>query len=98
MYLYNVTVIIESGVQDAVRQRIEAQLFGHSDTGTPVKLLQMLDSPHEGATLCIQLHTETTEGIAAFQQHRLAPIQELTNREYPGKVLFFDSTMKYLND
>ncbi|SFC21701.1 protein of unknown function [Parapedobacter composti] len=97
MYLYNVTVIAENGVEAAVKQHIQMQLATQRNDETPARLLEMLDSPHEGTTYCIQLVTQDRPEITAFQKHHLTAIQALTDT-YPGKVLFFDSIMKYLND
>ncbi|WP_090604426.1 DUF4286 family protein [Parapedobacter koreensis] len=97
MYLYNVTIITENDIQDIVRQYIEAQIQGRRDEKISVALLELLDSPHEGTTYCVQLRAENSEEIAAFQQHHLAAIQAFANQHYAGKILFFDSVMKYLN-
>jgi len=98
MYLYNVTIIAENDVQDAVKRCIDAQLFGHPDSKHPLSLLEMLDSPHEGRTYCVQFRAENNDDILLFQQQHLSALQELLTRHYPGKVVFFDSMMRYLKD
>jgi len=96
MYLYNVTIIAEDGVREAVKQSIEAQLVGYRGDPT-IALLEMMDSPHDGTTYCVQLRVDDVAQIEAFQRGCLSAFQESVGRDYPGKVLFFDSTMKYLN-
>ncbi|WP_257669848.1 DUF4286 family protein [Parapedobacter tibetensis] len=96
MFLYNVTIIVENDIRDDVRKRIETLLFTHEGKKLPVALLEMLDSPHEGTTYCVQLRSENMEGITSFQTHHLAAIQQLATKEYPTKILLFDSTMKYI--
>ncbi len=96
MFLYNVTIIVEQDVHEDVKKHIEQQLFNQPEAPEAVALLELLDSPHEGITYCIQLRTENREGIASFQQRHLAAFQQLVSTRYAGKVLFFDSTMNYL--
>lgn len=97
MYLYNVTIIAENDIRDAVKQCINAQFFDYPDTTSSLSLLEVLDSPHEGTTYCIQLRTENSDDILAFQTQHWNVVQELLSQQHPGKVLFFDSMMKYLN-
>ena len=98
MYLYNVTIIAENELGDTVKQCIDAQLFDQPDGSPAVSLLEMLDSPHEGTTYCIQLRVENSDDIPLFQQRHIRILRELLAERYPGRVLFFDSIMKYLND
>ena len=97
MFLYNVTIIIENDIHEDVRRHIEQQLFSKQEAQHGVTLLEMLDSPHEGITYCIQLRSDSRDDIARFQSQHIGVIQQLVNNEFPGKILFFDSTMKYLN-
>jgi len=98
MYLYNVTIIAENDVSDAVIKHLRAELFGEQNPNLSLSLLQLLDSPHEGATYCIQLRCQDSTDITAFQANNLTILQTGLNELYPGKVVFFASTMKYLND
>ena len=96
MFLYNVTVIADSDIHGAMREAIEQQLRPYPKT--TVRLLELVDSPHEGITYCIHLYAEDEAAIEQFQQTHLQRLQQLANSEYAGKVLFFDSKMKYLID
>lgn len=98
MYLYNVTVIAENDIREAVKQYLNAQFFGRPDDMLSLSFLEVLDSPHEGTTYCIQLRTENSDDILSFQQQHWSAVQELLSQRHPGKILFFDSKMKYLND
>lgn len=98
MYLYNVTIIVENDVRDAVKQHLRAGLPGEQNPGGSWSLLELIDSPHDGATYCLQLRCRDRAAIAAFQANGFAALQTALNEQYPGKVVFFDSTMKYLND
>lgn len=98
MYLYNVTIIAENDIRKAVKQCIDTQLFTQQYAGPSLSLLEVLGSPHDGTTYCIQLRTENADNIRLFQQQHWQAMQELLSQQHPGKVLFFDSTMKYLNE
>lgn len=98
MYLYNVTIIAEDDVSRAVKQYLHTELFSAPDAGPALSLLELLDSPHEGTTLCVQLRCTAREDIAAFQTDRLSAVQAGLAGQYPGKVVFFDSIMKYLSE
>ncbi|HWK59017.1 MAG TPA: DUF4286 family protein [Parapedobacter sp.] len=98
MYLYNVTIIVENDIRDAVKQHLDAALFRNLEPSAPFSLLELLDSPHEGATYCVQLRCNDRADIIAFQTGDLASLQTGLNGQYPGKVVFFDSIMKYLNN
>ncbi len=96
MYLYNVTLIVDNDVGDAVKQHLHTELFGGQAPPDAYALLELLDSPHEGITYCVQLRCEDRADIVAFQTQGLTALQTGLAQRYPGKVIFFDSIMKYL--
>ncbi|MGV3762713.1 DUF4286 family protein [Parapedobacter sp.] len=98
MYLYNVTIIVENDIRDAVKTHLRAELFNEQEPDGGLSLLELLDSPHDGATYCVQLRSKDRAAIATFQAAGLATLQARLNEQYPGKIVFFDSFMKYLND
>lgn len=98
MYLYNVTLIAENDIGEAVYRYLTMQLTdGTHGTDNRPRLLEMLDSPHDGRTYCIQLLADNRDDITTFQQTRLASIRTHLEAVHAGKVLVFDSVMKYLN-
>jgi len=94
MFLYNVTIIVDKDSHQAIRAQIEHQISSYQDPH--VRLLELLNSPHEGVTYCINLQAASEETISQFQRSCLRQLKELADKDYHGKVLFFDSTMKYL--
>jgi len=98
MYLYNATLIAESDIGETVRTYLTERLVYEAEGGgTDLFFLEMLDSPHDGVTYCIQLRAETRDAITLFQETHLAAIRTQLETAYAGKILFFDSIMKYLN-
>ena len=98
MYLYNVTIIVENDVSDVVKQYLHDELLNEQDRDRSLSLLELLDSPHEGVTYCIQLRCHDWDDVSAFRANDLVTLQNRLNERYPGQIVFFDSAMKYLND
>lgn len=96
MFLYNISVIAEQDTGESARKMILKHVHTAAAAGISVSLLELLNSPHEGITYCVQLHADDMESITLLQQKLLNPLQDEANRLHPGKVLFFDSLMKYL--
>ncbi len=94
MFLYNVSVIAEEAIHQEIVVWIQDNIL--QSQKFEVHFLQMLQSPHEGMTYCIQVVLPSEEHIADFQQVHLLPLQELVAETYQNKVFLFDSTMKYL--
>ncbi|MEC3879802.1 DUF4286 family protein [Parapedobacter sp. 10938] len=98
MYLYNVTIIVENDIREAVKTHLHVARFDEQLPDAVFSLLELLDSPHDGATYCVQLRCKDRATIADFQAGGLTVLKTGLHAQYPGKIVFFDSTMKYLND
>lgn len=96
MYLYNVSIIVEEGLQSEISDLLNQQVDVIKTAGIEAKLLALLNSPHEGYTYCVHTHAEETGAILDFQDKFLAPLQAVTARKYGEKVVYFDSIMQYL--
>ena len=97
MFLFNATLIAENDISEAVHTYLTTQLTAIADDRFAPSLLEMLDSPHDGVTYCIQLRAGDRGEILSFQQTHLAAIRQHLETVYTGKILFFESMMKYLN-
>lgn len=94
MYLYNITLIVETEAEVAVLGMVRE--FMQEDATEQPKLLRMLDSPHEGATYSLQLQVSDRRSADGFREGRLATLQSALNAAYPQKVYFFESLMEYV--
>lgn len=93
MFLYNVSIIVE----DASHSQVFDWLSNIVKNQTlPIKLLKMLDSPHEGTTYCIQLTTADDAIIDAFQQSILLELQAYIGQHHREKAFIFDSKMEFI--
>lgn len=94
MYLYNVSIIIEPTAHKPVVSWIESLLTHQQNKN--LRFLQMLDSPHEGYTYCLQLIVEEETEIEMFKSSVIPALQQYIAEEHANKAFIFDSTMKYL--
>lgn len=94
MYLYNISIIIEPSAHTQVITWIENLL--HQQDNENLHFLQMLDSPHEGHTYCLQLIVQEEQEIEIFKSLTLATLQQFIANEHADQAFIFDSTMKYL--
>lgn len=99
MYLHNITLIIENEAETQVIAHIRNFLSAYSKPANvqTINLLKMIDSQHEGSTYCLQLQTSNQNSVSDFQQKELQEIQAEVEKLHPGKVLYFASTMQYLD-
>lgn len=96
MYLYNISIIAEDSVHQEVAKQLKEQLIDANKFET--RFLEMLESPHEGFTYCIQVTVDSEEAIQEFQDQHIPLIQALIGQPtYYGKVFMFDSKMKYIH-
>lgn len=94
MYLYNISIIVESERHELLIQWVKENWLSQLPEST--KLLKMLDSPHEGHTYCVQLVFEYPSDIPTFQNEKLSILQQYIGENHLEKAFLFDSTMKYL--
>jgi len=99
MFLYNITIIAESDSALDVGNSIRnfKDRYGLDEGEYSLKLLKLLESPHEGVTYSLQFQVENRHQILRFQQLHLQGLQTALEQQYPGKVLYFESIMEYLS-
>lgn len=99
MFLYNITIIAESDSAAGIGSRMQEfkTQFNAQSENNRLKYLKMLDSPHEGVTYCLQLEVSGQHDIALFQQQHLLGLQSALEQQFPGKALYFESVMEYLD-
>ncbi|SUJ05199.1 Uncharacterised protein [Sphingobacterium spiritivorum] len=94
MYLYNISIITEDSVHAEIMDWVKTGILSQNEY--PAKFLELLNSPHEGQTHCIQLVVEKEQDIETFNAKYLVPFQEFISTSHHGKAFIFDSIMKYL--
>ncbi len=94
MYLYNISVIVEEQAHHNFLQWLKSEWLSRVED--EVKLLKMLDVPHEGYTYCVQLVVNNEHDIEVFKNMHLVTLQQYIGDHYAEKVFLFDSIMQYL--
>ncbi|NGM62918.1 DUF4286 family protein [Sphingobacterium sp. SGG-5] len=95
MYLYNISILVESPVHDTFLHWLQSEWL--PSIRHDVKFLKMLDTPHEGHTYCVQLVVNSENDIRIFRDDHLVALQQYIGTHYGEKVFLFDSTMEYLS-
>jgi len=100
MLLYNVTIIIEETSAEAwLNWMQEEHIPEVMATGMFVsnRLLQVVDSPNEGLTYCIQYVAQSMEDYETYQQLFAPALQEDLNTKFRDKFVSFRTLMEYID-
>ncbi|HIY75893.1 MAG TPA: DUF4286 family protein [Candidatus Sphingobacterium stercorigallinarum] len=93
MYLYNASLIVEESVHNDLIIWTKQLLATKS---TAVRLLKMLDSPHEGHTYCLQVEVDSQEDIQELRIGLISELQQYIDHHHREKAFLFESVMEYL--
>lgn len=98
MLLYNVTVILESSIEDEWLEWIKTvHVPGVMATNCFVssRILKVLDSPNEGVTYCIQCIADSPGQYDEFKQ-RFEPVLSATHTQrFLNKFVMFNTLMEF---
>lgn len=93
MYLYNVSLIVEASNHEELLAWTQQFVARNTDT---LKLLKMLDSPHEGYTYCLQSEVKDDKELQRLRVELIQELQEHINHHHAEKAFLFESVMQYL--
>jgi hypothetical protein len=100
MILYNITVIIDEGIEGEWLNWIN-QTFIPNAMSTNLlassRLLKVLDSPNEGVTYCLQFITDNIGNYNDFKNLHAAEILDAHALEFKNKSVFFSSVMEFID-
>lgn len=97
MIVYNETVIVDEAIHKQwlswMQQEYIPQVMatGHFNRFT---ILNVLDSPNDGVTYCIQYFADSRESYNAFAQHHLQQLQALHFQKFENQFVMFNTLMK----
>ena len=97
MIVYNETIIVEEASYDnwiAYMRQVhipEVMATGHFDS---FKILNVIDSPNEGVTTCVQYNTDSEERFAKFYNQHLHPLHAAHHELYENKYVLYSSLME----
>lgn len=100
MILYNITVIIDEGIESEWLNWIN-QTFIPNAMSTNLlassRLLKVLDSPNEGVTYCLQFVADNIGNYNDFKNLHAAEILDAHALEFKNKSVFFSSVMEFID-
>lgn len=100
MILYNITVIIEEGIETDWLKWINESFIPDalsSNLLVSSRLLKVLDSPNEGITYCLQFIADNIQNYDEFKNLHAAILLDAHTAEFKNKSVFFSSVMEFIN-
>lgn len=97
MIVYNETLIVEeSAYPEWLNYMKEVHIPGIMATGyfASYKILNVIDSPNEGVTTCIQYNTDSEEKFAKFYNQHLHGFHAAHNQLYENRFVLYSTLME----
>jgi hypothetical protein len=97
MIIFNDTVIIEEAIQQKWLKWIkEVHIPAVMATGhfKSYQVLNVIDSPNEGVTYCIQYRADSIADFNQFYSKHLHRLQEAHNQEFENQFVIFNTLMQ----
>jgi hypothetical protein len=97
MIIYNETIIVDEGIHKQWLNWMQAEYIpmvmktGHFNS---YKILNVLDSPNEGVTYCIQYLTDDREKYNLFNDKHLQELQAIHQQKFENQFVLFNTLMQ----
>ena len=101
MIVYNETIIVEESVYpEWINWIKEVHIPAVMATGyfTSYKILNVIDSPNEGVTNCIQYYTDTTDKFNSFYSGHLHVLHAAHHQLYENKYVLYNTLMEVIDE
>ena len=100
MIIYNETFIIDDGVNKEWlnwMQTVHIPAVMATGLFNSYRILNVMDSPNEGATYCIQYHADTIENYYQFKDKHRQYLQDAHSKQFENKFVLFDTLMQTID-
>jgi hypothetical protein len=100
MIIYNETIIVDEAIHKQWLSWMRNEYIpmvmktGHF---TSHKILNVLDSPNEGVTYCIQYLTDKREKYDQFTANHLLELQSIHQQKFENQFVLFNTLMQTVN-
>jgi hypothetical protein len=100
MIIYNETVIVDEAIHKQWLNWVQNEYIpmvmetGYFNTYT---ILNVLDSPNEGVTYCIQYFTDSLENYNHFNHKYLQQLQGIHQQQFENQFVLFNTLMQTVN-
>jgi len=101
MILFNITIILDNEIHNEWLHWMNTrQIPDIMNTGCFVsnRLLNVLDSPNEGVTYCVQYISDSLEKLNEFRQKHDHSIQAKLPEQFNNKLVLFSTVMKFIDN
>lgn len=97
MIIFNDTVIVDEAIHESwLNWMTEVHIPAVMATGyfNSYQVLNVIDSPNEGVTYCIQYQTDSLESFNQFYSKHLHRLQDIHNKRFENQFVLFNTLMK----
>ena len=97
MTVYNETIIFEDASYDnwiAYMKQVHIPAVMNTGYFDSYKILNVIDSPNEGVTTCVQYNTDSEERFAQFYNQHLHALHSSHHEIYENKYVLYSSLME----
>ncbi len=101
MILFNITIILDDEIHNEWLHWMKTrQIPDVMNTGCFVsnRLLNVLDSPNEGVTYCVQYISDSLENLNEFKQKHEHMIQANMPEQFNNKLVLFPTVMEFIDN
>ena len=97
MIIYNETFIVDEGIHEQWLSWMQTEYIpqvmktGHFNS---YKILNVLDSPNEGVTYCVQYLTDSREKYDLFNLHHFLGLQATHQQKFENQFVLFNTLMQ----
>jgi hypothetical protein len=101
MILFNLTIILDEEIHNEWLHWMKTkQIQDVMNTGCFVsnRLLNVLDSPNEGVTYCVQYISDSLENLNEFRQKHEQMIQANMPEQFNNKLVLFPTVMEFIDN
>lgn len=100
MIIYNETFVVEAGAGAEWLQWMQQEYIPAAmETGcfSGFQILEVLDSPNEGVTFCIQYQTPDLAKYQEFQEQHVHALHVRHHEQFENRYVLFNSLMKTID-
>ena len=101
MILFNITIILDNEIHNEWLHWMKTrQIPDVMNTGCFVsnRLLNVLDSPNEGLTYCVQYISDSLKKLNEFKQKHDHYIQAKLPEQFNNKLVLFSTVMEFIDN
>jgi len=101
MIVYNETLIVEAAIyEEWLTYMKQVHIPAMMATGhfKSYRILNVIDSPNEGITACIQYNTDSEEKFAEFYNKHLHALHATHQQLYENKFVLYNTLMEVIDE